>query len=502
MKMANQRQFHYLLLIAGIVCLQIFAPKCSAEKTQGVLDSIMGKTQGVLHSIKGFLRGCLTIQATQQQRQHQKHNASFSVESAEGVVKMVQKSINDSRRQLTYLSCGTGNPIDDCWRCDPNWQMNRQKLADCAIGFGREAIGGKNGQYYVVTDSSDNDPVTPTPGTLRYAVIQEEPLWIIFESDMVIQLKEELIMNSFKTIDGRGADVHIAHGACITIQYVTNIIIHGVSIHNCIQTGNAMVRDSPKHYGWRTLADGDGISIFGGRFIWIDHCSLSSCNHGLIDAIMGSTAITISNNYFTHHDMVMLLGHSDSYVQDTIMQVTIAFNYFGEGLVQRMPRCRHGYFHVVNNQYRQWQMYAIGGSANPTVNSEGNIFIASNDANAKEVTKRIYATDEEWMQWNWRSAGDQMLNGAYFIPSGAGAANDYALASSLGAKPAFSVETITGDAGVLQGRTQSSSRNGNTRMSVSSAPKSILSISQSHQIIYFFMCTLFPVLLAAFNLLR
>ena len=88
--------------------------------------------------------------------------------------------------------------------------MNRQKLADCAIGFGREAIGGKNGQYYVVTDSSDNDSVNPTQGTLRYAVIQKDPLWIIFESDMVIQLKEVLIMNSYKIIDGRGADVHIA----------------------------------------------------------------------------------------------------------------------------------------------------------------------------------------------------------------------------------------------------------------------------------------------------
>jgi pectate lyase len=34
----------------------------------------------------------------------------------------------------------------------------------------------------------------------------------------------------------------------------------------------------------------------------------------------------------------MLLGHSDSYKQDKNMQVTIAFNHFGEGLVQRMPR--------------------------------------------------------------------------------------------------------------------------------------------------------------------
>lgn len=35
---------------------------------------------------------------------------------------------------------------------------------------------------------------------------------------------------------------------------------------------------------------------------------------------------------------MMLLGHSDSYHRDKIMQVTIAFNHFGEGLIQRMPR--------------------------------------------------------------------------------------------------------------------------------------------------------------------
>lgn len=34
----------------------------------------------------------------------------------------------------------------------------------------------------------------------------------------------------------------------------------------------------------------------------------------------------------------MLLGHSDSYVRDKQMQVTIAYNHFGEGLIQRMPR--------------------------------------------------------------------------------------------------------------------------------------------------------------------
>ncbi|KAH9330179.1 hypothetical protein KI387_002287, partial [Taxus chinensis] len=371
------------------------------------------------------------------------------VENPELVVEMVERSVNSSRRHLSSSSCGTGNPIDDCWRCDPDWVNNRKRLADCAIGFGKNAIGGQNGRFYVVTDPNDDDPVNPRPGTLRHAVIQTEPLWIFFQRDMVIQLKEELIMNSYKTIDGRGANVHIANGACITIQYVNNIIIHGIHIHDCIPAGNTNVRSSPTHSGYRTRSDGDGISIFGGSAIWVDHCSLSNCADGLIDAIMGSTAITISNNFFTHHDKVMLLGHNDEYTKDVNMQVTIAFNHFGEGLVQRMPRCRHGYFHVVNNDYTHWEMYAIGGSANPTINSQGNRFLAPNEENRKEVTKREYTADSVWQHWNWRSQGDFMLNGAFFTPSGAGASSTYARASSMGARPSSIVGSITATAGVL-----------------------------------------------------
>ncbi|XP_062110524.1 probable pectate lyase 5 [Humulus lupulus] len=378
-------------------------------------------------------------------------SSSPVVEDPELVVQEVHKSLNESRRNLGFLSCGTGNPIDDCWRCDPNWEKNRKRLADCAIGFGKHAIGGRDGKIYVVTDPSDH-PVSPKPGTLRYGAIQDEPLWIIFKRDMVIKLKQELMVNSFKTIDGRGASVHIAGGPCITIQFVTNIIIHGLNIHDCKQGGNAYVRDSPSHYGWRTLSDGDGVSIFGGSHIWVDHNSLSNCRDGLIDAIHGSTAITISSNYMTHHNKVMLLGHSDSYKQDKNMQVTIAFNHFGEGLVQRMPRCRHGYFHVVNNDYTHWKMYAIGGSASPTINSQGNRFLAPNDKFSKEITKHEDAPQGKWKNWNWRSEGDLYLNGAFFTRSGAGASSNYAKASSLAARPSSLVSTITAGAGTLRCR--------------------------------------------------
>ncbi|CAL2279056.1 unnamed protein product [Prunus armeniaca] len=88
-------------------------------------------------------------------------------------------------------------------------EVHRQSLADCAIGFGQYALGGKGGEYYIVTDSSNDDAVNPRPGTLRYAVIQTEPLWIVFPGNMLIKLSQELIFNSCKTLDCRGANVHI-----------------------------------------------------------------------------------------------------------------------------------------------------------------------------------------------------------------------------------------------------------------------------------------------------
>ncbi|TXG67961.1 hypothetical protein EZV62_009236 [Acer yangbiense] len=336
---------------------------------------------------------------------------------------------------LCLVFFSTGNPIDDCWRCDSNWEANRKMLADCGAGFGRNAVGGRDGELYIVKDSND-DPENPVPGTLRHAVIQEVPLWIIFDHDMEINLKEELVMSSYKTIDGRGFNIQISDGPCICIYNVSNIIIHNIYIHDCVPGGNAVVRDSPQHSGLRGKSDGDGISVFGARDIWIDHCTLASCYDGLIDVVFGSTAITISNNYMFHHNEVMLLGHSDDYLPDKNMQITIAFNFFGDGLVQRMPR--HGYFHILNNIYTSWEMYAIGGSANPTINSQGNV-------TKHEITEE----GEDWKQWNWRSEGDLLLNGAFFTTSGEETPASYMKASSMVARPAYVIISSPPTSGAL-----------------------------------------------------
>ncbi|XP_034706232.1 pectate lyase-like [Vitis riparia] len=337
--------------------------------------------------------------------------------------KNVRKSMqgtNTTRRNLRSNKgpCMATNPIDRCWRCKQDWAKNRKKLADCVLGFGRRTTGGKDGEFYLVTDASDNDMIDPKPGTLRHAVIQKEPLWIIFARDMIIRLKQELIMAGNKTIDGRGANVHIAYGCGITIQFVKNIIIHNLHIHDIVPAQGGMIRDSVDHYGLRTASDGDGVSIFGSSNVWVDHLSMSNCKDGLVDVIMASTAITISNCHFTNHNEVMLFGGSNNFQGDKIMQVTVAFNHYGRGLVQRMPRCRYGFVHVVNNDYTHWLMYAIGGSQNPTIISQGNRFIAPPNMACKEVTKRDYASPDEWKSWTWISQGDLLQNGAFFVQSG------------------------------------------------------------------------------------
>ena len=219
--------------------------------------------------------------------------------------------INGTRRNLRVNKgpCKATNPIDRCWRCRPKWAAERKRLADCALGFGRHTVGGKYGSYYFVTDPSDNDMVNPTKGTLRHAVIQPGPLWIMFSRSMVIRLNQELIMTGDKTIDGRGVNVHIAYGAGITIQYVKNVIVHGLHFHDIVSGSGGLIRDSVNHFGLRSRSDGDAISIYGSSNIWIDHNSMSNCKDGLIDAIEGSTGITISNNHFTNHNEVLYSWH-------------------------------------------------------------------------------------------------------------------------------------------------------------------------------------------------
>ncbi|KAH9303595.1 hypothetical protein KI387_007999, partial [Taxus chinensis] len=319
---------------------------------------------------------------------------------------------------LSYSEDDGFNCIDSCWSRDPYWAQNRMKMTDCVVGFGRYAQGGKGGEIYTVTRDDDN-PVDPLPGSLRYGASQNGPVWIVFARDMNIRLRMPLFLTSYTTIDARGARVDIGEGSCIRVSNVSNVIIHGLIIHDCRESSSGYVMISHGRVENICPQDGDGISVESSRNVWIDHNSLYRCEDGLIDVTVGSTAITISNNHLFDHNEAMLLGNSDSNEADKRMKVTIVLNHFGPNIMQRMPRARLGYVHVVNNNYEPWGIYAIGGSEHPIILSQANRFMAPNDYTKKQVTEHKGCNESPKCDtWMWKSLGDKFFNGAYFKQSG------------------------------------------------------------------------------------
>lgn len=152
---------------------------------------------------------------------------------------------------------------------------------------------------------------------------------------------------------------------------------------------------------------------------------------------------------------VMLLGANKDHTMDKNMQVTVAYNTFGPGLVQRMPRIRFGKVHVVNNDYSSgWAQYVIGGSECPTILSQGNIFNAYKGS--KQVTKRINDGGQTCggpTKWQWKSEGDTFQAGAYFSSVGMSwSSSAYGMTASTAARPTSMVRNMCRSSGPLRCR--------------------------------------------------
>ena len=69
-----------------------------------------------------------------------------------------------------------------------------------------------------------------------------------------------------------------------------------------------------------------------------------------------------------------------------------------------------------------------------------------------KVTKRVDTDEKDWKGWNWRSEGDEMVNGAYFVASGEGLDLKYEKAYSVEPKSASYIDQLVMNAGVLGDR--------------------------------------------------
>ncbi|KAF3788850.1 putative pectate lyase 21 [Nymphaea thermarum] len=302
-----------------------------------------------------------------------------------------------------------------------------KKLVQCSFGFAGGVTGGAAGPTITVSYPSD-DPRNPQVGTLRHAVniasSNQNGGWIVFDRDMEIGLSDYLRVGNNTTIDGRGVKVKIINSA-ILLSRAHNVILE-----------NFEVSEVPNF---------DTVHIYyGSRLIWVDHLSSSDSKLGLVSVVSGATDVTISNCHLTNHVYNMLLGANDRDEVDRGMRVTIYRNFFEQSM-QRMPHCRHasfllfshdyrvlhptiynldytlyldifalldrwGYCHVVNNYYRDWTFYCIGGRVYAKIYSEGNVF----DPGSKLEVTPWYKEFHDDMTPTIESHGDLLLRRTTF----------------------------------------------------------------------------------------
>ena len=126
----------------------------------------------------------------------------------------------------------------------------------------------------------------------------------------------------------------------------------------------------------------DCITIDGATNVWIDHCDLYDGQDGDMDIVNGANyiAVTWCKFYYTsasaNHQFCNLLGNSDTKTSDrTKLKITMMYNWWGTGVVERMPRVRFGQVHVVNNYFSSRQAsYCVRAGIEADILVESNYF--------------------------------------------------------------------------------------------------------------------------------
>lgn len=269
-----------------------------------------------------------------------------------------------------------------------------RSLAGAAEGFGHKAIGGRDGPVFTVTTLAESGP-----GSLREACRTEGPLWIVFAVSGQLTLSSGIKVNSYTTIDGRGARVRICG--------------HGLQLRQCAH----VIICNLEFEGGRGH-DVDGIQIKpNGRDIWIDRCTLADYDDGLIDITRASTDVTVSRCHFLRHDKTMLVGADPTHVEDRDMRLTIHHCFF-DGCRQRHPRVRFAKVHLYNNYTRNWGLYGVCASVEAQIFSQCNVYEAGDP---KHTTAFEYYTEkaadkDQAVSGSIRSEGDLFLKGARGVP--------------------------------------------------------------------------------------
>ena len=228
-------------------------------------------------------------------------------------------------------------------------------------------------------------------------------------------------INSNKTIIGLGANSGL-FGGSLFIKNKENVIIRNMNITECYNPFPEVEANDGLNAEW------DTITVRTSKYIWIDHCTISSkfspndiekdkfkskdgemmkwqVHDGLLDITNESDFVTVSWCILRNHDKTQLIGSSDKKTGDANHQTISLIHNWYDGCGQRLPMVRFATLHIANNYYsagaeNTWQR-GIDRRKDCKIYSEGNYF----EEERKSVTSRsdgnMYDVGSVNLMRNW-----------------------------------------------------------------------------------------------------
>ena len=182
------------------------------------------------------------------------------------------------------------------------------------------------------------------------------------------------VSGSNKTIIGLKPGTKL--NAVLYIKNVSNIIVRNIVIQG---------HGSNQDQAW------DNLNIENSKNVWIDHCEFWDGQDGNADVVKGADNVTFTWCKFGYkikssHNLSNLIASSDNEtVSQGKLNVTFMFNWWVSAS-QRMPRCRFGNIHVVNNLYTNdasvtagTDQIGVSAGVQCHVRTEKNVFIGINN---------------------------------------------------------------------------------------------------------------------------
>lgn len=154
----------------------------------------------------------------------------------------------------------------------------------------------------------------------------------------------QVVLASDKSILGKEPGVVVK--GTFKISKVSNVVIRNLAV----QGDRCNTYDECK-------GGDDGIGITESHHIWLDHLDVSDGQDGNCDITNGSDFVTVTWSKFSYtydkeHRFSNLIAADDNLAIDKgKLNITYAYCWWADRVVERQPRGRAGKVHVVNNLY-------------------------------------------------------------------------------------------------------------------------------------------------------